>query len=352
MERASDLSRVELGAGITLWSNAILVLDRLGVGGEVRRRGAILGSFEQRNHRGRLLSRWPLDEMERRLGAPVCGINRPDLHAALVDAGGDCVRVRSQVTGFDQDGQHVSVTLSDGRSETGDVLIGADGIDSTIRAQLLGQEAPRHSGLTMWRANVMLDDADAPDVDFVIWWGAAAKFVVFRSGPGRISWEGIVTAEAGEQDPPGRRKSAILERFARFTGPVLPIIAATSEQAIFRPTCATGRPTGNGAAAVTLLGDAAHPMTFAVGQGAAQALEDALAIADALDGRTGHAGAALRGYERLRMARSAHFQAMAWRLARAGALRNPAAQAFRNLAINLTSPIAWRMQVKDMRIPA
>lgn len=96
LERAPELSKVELGAGITLWANAMLILDRLGIGQEVRERGAVLKCFEQRNHRGRLLSRWPLEEMGRRLGAPVCGINRPDLHAALVRSGGS--RSRPAVT--------------------------------------------------------------------------------------------------------------------------------------------------------------------------------------------------------------------------------------------------------------
>ena len=97
LERAADLAKVELGAGITLWSNAMLILDRLGVGAEVRRRGAVLSCFEQRNARRRLLSRWPLDEMARRLGAPVWGINRPDLHAALVGGGGEQVRTGCNV---------------------------------------------------------------------------------------------------------------------------------------------------------------------------------------------------------------------------------------------------------------
>jgi 2-polyprenyl-6-methoxyphenol hydroxylase-like FAD-dependent oxidoreductase len=107
---------------------------------------------------------------------------------------------------------------------------------------------------------------------------------------------------------------------------------------------------------VTLLGDAAHPMTFAVGQGAAQALEDALAIGRALGkggelDRGGSIEAALRAYEQPRIARAARFQTMAWRLARAGALESRPAQALRNTAFTLSSPIGWRMQVKDMALP-
>jgi len=352
LERAADLAKVELGAGITLWSNAMLILDRLGLGAEIRERGAVLRCFEQRTARGRLLSRWPLEEMGRRLGAPVCGINRPDLHAALVAGAGQQVRTGCNVERFEQTGGVVSVTLSESGSESGDVLIGADGVDSTIRRQLLGAQAPRHSGLTMWRANVPYDETIAPPVDFIAWWGAGTKFVVFRSGPERLSWEGIVTSAPGGQDAPGGRKRAALDRFAHFTDPVLRMIDATSEEAIFR-TDVFDRPPDErwGQERVTLLGDAAHPMTFAVGQGAAQALEDALAIGRVLDDPGADLDAALRSYERPRIARAAHFQTMAWRLARAGTLESRPAQALRNTAFTVSSPIAWRMQVKDMALP-
>jgi 2-polyprenyl-6-methoxyphenol hydroxylase-like FAD-dependent oxidoreductase len=355
LERAPELSKVELGAGVTLWCNAMLILDRLGVGAEIRERGAVLECFEQRTARGRLLSRWPLDQMARRLGAPVCGINRPDLHAALVvGAGEQQVRTGCKVEGYEQADGAVSVALAGGEGESGDVLIGADGLESTIRRQLLGEHPLRHSGLTMWRANLPYDETFAPGVDFVAWWGAGTKFVVFRSGPERLSWEGIVTSPPDGQDPPGGRKRAAIERFRDFTDPVLRVIEATSEEAIFR-TDVFDRPPDErwGDGRVTLLGDAAHPMTFAVGQGAAQALEDALAIGRVLGegGADADVEAALRSYEQPRIARAAHFQTMAWRLARAGALEARPAQALRNAAFTLSGPIGWRMQVKDMTLP-
>jgi 2-polyprenyl-6-methoxyphenol hydroxylase-like FAD-dependent oxidoreductase len=351
-ERAPALSRVEVGAGITLWCNAMLVLDRLGVGEEVRRRGAVLNVFEQRDHRGRLLSRWPLHEMARRLRAPVCGINRPDLHAALAEAGGEKVQTGAVASSFEQHNGQVTVTLEDGRSETGDVLIGADGLESVIRSQLLGAAPLRYSGLTIWRANLPLDRGVIPPVDFIAWWGAGAKFVIFRSGPERISWEGIVTSPAGEQDPPGEKRQAISRRFASFVDLVHRTIDATDEDAIVRTDVCDRPPDkhwGNGR--VTLLGDAAHPMTFAVGQGAAQALEDALDVTAAVAGSDSDPSAALRAYEERRIPRAAHFQNMAWRLARAGALTRPPAQLARNLGFAVSSPIGWRMQVKDMTLP-
>jgi 2-polyprenyl-6-methoxyphenol hydroxylase-like FAD-dependent oxidoreductase len=290
--------------------------------------------------------------MTRRLGAPVVGINRPDMHAALAAAGSYSVQTGSRVTDFEDGAEGVSVTLADGRRESGDALIAADGIDSFVRARVLGPEPPRHAGLTMWRANVSLDEADMPDVAFLLFWGKGAKFVCFHSGPGRLSWEAIVASDPGGTDAPGESKQAVLDHFAGFTDPVLPIIEATDGAAIFR-TDVNDRPPDErwGRGRLTLSGDAAHPMTFAVGQGAAQALEDALALADVLDG-TSDVEAALRSYEQRRMSRSAHFQTFAWRLARAGAWRSPVVCGVRNVVLRASAPMAWRGQVKDMTLPA
>lgn len=353
-ERAPELSKVEVGAGITLWCNAMVVLDRLGIGQEVRRRGAVLNVFEQRDHRGRLLSRWPLEKMARRLGAPVCGINRPDLHAVLAEAGGGWVQTGATAQRFAERDGKVTVTLADGRTETGDVLIGADGLESVVRSQLLGAVPLRYSGLTIWRANLPMGRGVVPPVDFIAWWGAGAKFVIFRSGPERISWEAIVTSPAGEQDPPGQKRQAIGGRFANFVDLVHRTINATDEDAIVR-TDVCDRPPAKrwGDGRVTLMGDAAHPMTFAVGQGAAQALEDALEVTAAIadSGGGDEKAATLRAYEQRRIPRTAHFQNLAWRLARAGALTSPPAQLARNFGFMVTSPIGWRVQIKDMTLP-
>ncbi|MGH2933600.1 MAG: FAD-dependent monooxygenase [Gaiellaceae bacterium] len=197
------------------------------------------------------------------------------------------------------------------------MLIGADGIWSVVRKHLLGDVAPRYAGLTMWRAIVEVDAADMPAVDFTAWWGPAAKLVYFRSGPTRLSWEAIVASDADGRDVPGDSKRAVLERFAAFCDQGLQIVDSTDPRDIFR-TDVYDRPPDDhwGAGRVTLLGDAAHPMTFAVGQGAAQALEDGLAIADHLS-TAGDVEAGLRAYEGERRARSSRFQNLAWTLAAA-----------------------------------
>jgi len=350
LERASDLAKLELGAGITLWPNAVRVLDRLGVGQELRERGRVFDRMEQRTARGRLLSRWPLDRMATRLGAPALGVSRPVLHAALARVAAEHVQTSSECVRFEQDDAGVTAVLADGRSERGDLLVGADGLHSAIRAALLGSAPPRPSGLGMWRANVSLKESDIPATSFMLYWGRAAKFVYFHSGPELLSWEAIVARADGEQVPAGGRVPAVLERFAGWPEEVLRIVAATPEQAIAYTEVVDRLPSERwGEGRVTLLGDAAHPMTYAVGQGAAQALEDGVVLAQVLR-RDGASSAALRSYEQRRMERTAHFQSMAWRLARLGLANSPVSCTARDAFTMFTSRIGLRMQQKDMSV--
>lgn len=353
LEHASDLKRVEVGAGITLWPNAVQMLDRLGVGEDVRARGALFtGSLEQRTSRGRLLSRWKLGEMGERLGATAVAVQRPILHAVLAFAAEESVRPGSEVTGFDDSDSVVTASLADGEVESGAALIGADGIESVIRAQLFGFEPPRFAGLTIWRALTELDDAALPPGTLVSWWGRAARFVAFRVGAGKMSWEASVASEPGGIDPPGGSKRAVLERFEGFCEPVEALVEATDEEAISRADVLDRPPSGTwGRGRVTLLGDAAHPMTFAVGQGAAQALEDAVVVAAALRDGEGDVESALRSYERRRAKRAAQFQAVAWRLARMGVPSGRLACGLRNAFLQGGSAIGRRLQERDLRLP-
>lgn len=349
-ERARSLTHVEVGAGITLWPNGVLVLDALGVGEQVRARGAVLRSFEQRSARGRLLGAWPIEKMSRRVGVPPVGINRPALHDALRTAAGGAVHEASEVAGFEDDGTQVVVSLADGRTAICDALIAADGIGSPIREKLLGSGPPRSADLKLWRANVPLQGFDMPAADFTLYWGRGAKFILFRSGPDQVSWEAVVATDSGAPAELDDEKSTILRFFRTFTEPVTAVIEATDQEAIFS-TAVADRPPDKvwGTGRVTLLGDAAHAMTFAVGQGAAQALVDGVTIAGELAGST-DPPAALRAYEALRIDAAAKFQTMAWRLARAGRWRSRPVCLVRNGMVGATTPIAWRTQIDAWRV--
>ena len=279
------------------------------------------------------------------------GIRRPALHDVLASAAAGDVKPGSEVTAFEPSDSRVDVSLADGRTVAADALVGADGIDSVVRAQLFGAQEPRYSGLTIWRAVTELDDSVLPPGSLLSFWGSGTRFVAFRVAPGTIVWEATLATEAGGTDPQSGVRPKLLEYFADFVDPVKPLIEAADERAIIRDDVCDRPPTDTwGRGRITLLGDAAHPMTFAVGQGAAQAFEDAVALADSL-AAGGDVEAALRCYEQRRIKRARQFQSMAWRLARMGLPRSAVSRGLRNAFLKFTSGIGLRMQERDLHVP-
>src|SRR5207249_11985571 len=103
-----------------------------------------------------------------------------------------------------------------------------------MRRQLLGSAEPRYSGLTIWRANVRLDERLIPEIPFIAWWGPGSKFIIYQVAPGVQSWEAVLGAPRGGTDPPGESKRVVLDQFAHFVAPVPEMIEATDESEISR----------------------------------------------------------------------------------------------------------------------
>jgi 2-polyprenyl-6-methoxyphenol hydroxylase-like FAD-dependent oxidoreductase len=224
--------------------------------------------------------------------------------------------------GFEQDQDGVTVRFADGGSERGDLLIGADGIHGTVRDALFGPARNRYSGYIAWRGRSPLQHPDIPPGTFNAMFGPGTRFTYYDVAPGLVHWMSVANGPAGGRDAPGVREM-LLRRHRGWGGPVADILAATPQEDIIRGDVEGRSPERRwGQGRVTLLGDAAHPITFNIGQGACQALEDALVLAEHLE----HADdpvAALRRYERERRARTAPLQRIAWRIGRMGAVRNP-----------------------------
>jgi len=140
-ERAGELR--EIGAGITLWANAIKALRKLHVADAVLAGGALAAGGEVRSWHGEVLYEVPVGAWEERYGVSV-GLHRADLQTALLSAlPDDAVQLGAECVGFEQDAASVTVRFAGGREERSELLIGADGLNSTIRAQLFGDEKPR-----------------------------------------------------------------------------------------------------------------------------------------------------------------------------------------------------------------
>jgi 2-polyprenyl-6-methoxyphenol hydroxylase-like FAD-dependent oxidoreductase len=335
-EQASDVRKIQLGGGFHIWTNAALALRRLGLYDRVEAIGAPLDVTEYRTQSGRLLTSWPVGEIAREHGVVDVGVSRQDLQALLVEAVGlDHIRLGARCTGFEQDGDEVRLRLDDGREERGSLLVGADGLRSTVRAQIHGEQAPRYAGYTQWQSLIVDHGYSLPLRDERVLFGPGSRTILHRVGGGRLFWAAVLY---GKQDGPVSRagKETLLERFADWQEPVAAAIAATAPEGVARLQIYDREPLSSwGAGRVTLLGDAAHPMTTNLSQGACQVLEDAAALAGCLREQDDTV-AALRSYEQMRIRRTTPIVRQSARIARVGALKNPLACALRNRMTALT----------------
>ncbi len=313
VEQAAALR--EVGAGVQLGPNAAKVLYKMGLEAELQAVAvAPLGTQSRNWSSGRIIRNFPLGESYRqRYGAPHLHIHRAHLHSILASAAGlGSIRLASRFTGFNQDEQGVTLELASGEKLRGDVLIGADGVHSVIRAGLLGPEKPRFSGLTAWRGLASVDALRKFDLEkhTYAWWGAQKHFVHYYVDGGRLmNWVGVVPAGDWRLESWSAHgdKREVLAEFEGWHAVVRSIIEATAEPfkwALYDRDPLAGWSQGR----VTLLGDAAHSMLPFMSQGAAQSIEDGCVLALCLARHRSDARAALAEYERLRFERTKRVQ--------------------------------------------
>jgi len=317
----------ETGAGIQLSPNASRILIALGLGEQLRRHVVAPEELRIMNARtARVLARAPLGAVaEKRYGAPYWVIHRGDLQAVLIDAvrvhPGIVLNLGARVEDFalNEDGITVFARSAQHRVEDrGVALIAADGLWSNLRRRLGHRREPRFARRTAWRAlaraDALMPELRAPAVN--LWFGTRAHLVHYPvRGGSLINVVAIVRDDWREPgwSAPGER-AEILARYRTPMWSAVPraILAAPEhwqKWALYdRPPLARW-----GKGAVTLLGDAAHPMLPYLAQGAAMAIEDAAVLAQRLaDARDDPAGA-MRRYERQRRERAARAQRAARR---------------------------------------
>ncbi len=187
-ERAQTLEEIQVGGAIHVWHNGMRGLQLLELGDKVAALGgaaAVVERAEMRNWHGKLLTSWSPKDVAQKVGAPTVGVIRPELHRALVDGVADSVlQLGRELTGFDQNGDGVVARFADGSSERGDILIGADGLHSTVRHTLRGDEQLRFARYASWQALCdFRDDATPPGLFWIVW-GPGARFLFYRVGTG------------------------------------------------------------------------------------------------------------------------------------------------------------------------
>jgi 2-polyprenyl-6-methoxyphenol hydroxylase-like FAD-dependent oxidoreductase len=321
LERSPRLEGI--GAGLVLFENAMRALDRLGVRRAVAAQGA-------RGRRGLVLTSdgRELTSMPAHLLDGTVAIHRGDLQAALAHAAGD-VRLGAEVTSVDDGDDDVVATLADGTRERAELLVGADGLASIVR-QVVTDARPRFAGYTAWRG-VCAVPVEAGLMSES--WGIGERFGLIDIGRSRTYWFATKNAPEGQPDERAGRRAEILRRFSSWQDPIAAVLGATPEAEILRHDIYYLPPLERWSRGrVTLLGDAAHATTPGIGQGAAQALEDAVVLADSL-ARDTQLATALADYESSRRPRTETVLKLSRRIDRVAQLASPLACRLRNAAV-------------------
>jgi len=313
-EQASQFARI--GAGIQIGCNAMKVLRGLGLEQRLRQNSFYPRSWNNRDWRtGDVKFDMIFGESaEEKFGAPYLLAHRGDLHAALASAVPDsCVRLNHRLVGLDQGNDGVSLRFANGTTAVADAVVGADGVHSLIRDMLFGAAPLRFTGRIAYRTTypAALLNGYAID-DCTKWWGEDRHIVIYYVKPDRSEVYFVTSQpEPGFEVESWSAKGDVGELRAGFEGfdrQVQTVLAACPDVykwALVDRDSLEHWADGN----VTLLGDACHPMTPYMAQGAAMAIEDSAVLSRCLEGvdRDGVAEA-LRRFETTRKPRTARVQ--------------------------------------------
>ena len=330
-ENASALRGI--GAGISLWSNATSVLEKLGLLDEAVSKSAVFNAVKILNERGELLLQTNIGNYS----TPSICIHRADLIDLLQRK---CVpgtiHLGKTFERFEQTETNVIAFFADGTSASADVLIGADGIHSCVRAQIKGDAKPVYRGYAVWRSTVEFDaaglDLDSPSETF----GAGKRVGLVPIGKNRFYWYATNNQPENSILQSDERKTQLLDFFHDWHAPIPQIIAATGADEILHNDCYDRLPEhGWSTGRVCLIGDAAHPTTPNMGQGGCMALEDAIVLTKCLQ-NSAEASEAFWEFEAQRFARTKFITERSLMLGRVGQWQNPLAIFLRDTLTRFT----------------
>lgn len=324
------------GTGLTLWPNGLTALAAFGADAPVRARARAAPGTSMHSSSGRVLSGMSGAALDA-LGGRGVALSRADLLAALAEQlepgvvryGQSCVGVRTEK-------DSAVASFADGAEERADLVVGADGIRSPVRAACGIPARLRYAGFTVWRAVVRFPPADRPGL---LTLGGPHQFGIWGLPRGQVYWFAATPAAEGAKEP---RPPAL---FDGWHPPIPGLLAATPTSRITATDIYDCRPLPRWSEGrVVLVGDAAHPSMPNMGQGTSQAFEDVAILADRLAaGRDLAHG--LRAYEQSRRSRARSAWSQARMLARIGGWEGAVACRIRETLMTAMPETAQRGQL-------
>jgi len=326
-----------LGAGLVLAANAMRVLRTLGLESETLARGKLLRHFRILSQAGDVLAQTDSLRVSRQYGNDNFTIHRADLHRVLLDnldgPGGSVLHLGKRCIHFTQTARGVQVRFDDGTEATGDYLVAADGIHSVIRRQLLPESAPRYAGYTCWRTVIDGWSAGFDGERATETWGHRGRIGIVPLTKDRIYVFICKKAPARSAQMRNYGAAHLQALFHDYHAPVPQVLAAAGIHPLLWNDILDLAPLRQFAfGRVVLTGDAAHATTPNLGQGACQAIEDALVLANCLE-KYPDGEVAFKMFEQKRLARTAEIIRTSRQIGQLAQLENKFLATLRNAAM-------------------
>ena len=324
-ESASEIKPV--GAGIIMANNAMQVFDKLGVREKIENAGCKISDIKITNAQLKTISESNLTKFEEKFGVHNVAIHRADLQKILADEiGFENIQLSKRLLKIEQ-GKDFELTFDDNTSIKADVVIGADGIKSTVRTQLFGTRNLRDTKQRCWRGVSELDSTSKYNHTAIEAWGKGKRFGFVKISSKKVYWYAVINEELKNDN------SNIAELFNDFHPEILKIITESPKDNIIFSDIIDMQPSKQWQKGkVCLIGDAAHATTPNMGQGACQAVEDAY-ILGKLFGQGKCVEDAFAQYEKLRMEKAHFIVNTSWTIGKVAHFQNSMAVWLRNALV-------------------
>ncbi len=315
---------LDVGSAIALWSNAMRVLDRLQLAGEILEHAGLLEEVRWLDQQGRLINQVRISS-ERRF--PSVALHRADLQHVLLQALPESsIHLGHTLVNDQPRSDRIIATFSNGQTIDADFLIAADGVHSRVRAQFINDGDPIERGYTIWRGISPATPSAIPPGTALELYGRGKRFGIGPIGLGRTGWWATVN---------NSNTNDLSKLFAGWYPPVLELIETTPPSSILKTGAFDRLPVRNwGDGRMTMIGDAIHPTTPNLGQGGCLAMEDAVVLGRCFE-KYGATEEALRRYERCRYKRTTMISRYSRYYGAVGQSENVWARAARRTALAL-----------------
>lgn len=319
-----------IGAGLALAANAMIGYKRLGIMEDIAAIGQLVSTITIKDHKGNVITKMDTKRLGEKYNIHNYAVHRADLQSTLLSKiNPDNLFLNKKTIAIVRTDNNVIVKFEDGTEHKTDTLIVAEGIHSVIRKNLLPNTKLRYSGYTCWRG--IIDNPNLDVENSMETWGKGKRFGMVPLTNNRIYWFACINASKNNEKFKHYTIEDLKREFHGFHEPIPTILSLTKDADLIWADISDFKPIKTFAFDnIVLIGDAAHATTPNMGQGACQAIEDAIILAEEL-GKESEVSIAFKNFEKRRVKRVNAIVKKSWVLGKIAQLENPLFTKLRNL---------------------